>query len=116
MQSVAHDRLGEHAHLIRSLELDGVLDRALEHLPSADEIEDRRRAGRGLTRPRCDAAVLLEDRAQQPADRLRRARDAYLSGELDRYFPDRLSKRYAQLLGEHRCAARSSPRQPRTAS
>jgi glutamate dehydrogenase len=28
--------------------------------------------------------------------------DPYLSGELDRYFPDRLSRRYADLLGEHR--------------
>ena len=34
-----------------------------------------RRAGQGLTRPETrDAAVLLEDRAQQPADPLRRAR------------------------------------------
>src|SRR5690606_31710094 len=44
MQSVAAERLGEHAHLIRSLELEGVLDRALEFLPSAEEIEERRRS------------------------------------------------------------------------
>ena len=28
--------------------------------------------------------------------------DPYLSRELDRYFPDRLSRRFAELLGEHR--------------
>ena len=28
-----------------------MLDRALEYLPTAEEIEDRRRAGEGLTRP-----------------------------------------------------------------
>jgi glutamate dehydrogenase len=103
MQSVAHDRLGEHAHLIRSLELEGVLDRALEHLPSADEIEERRRAGRGLTRP--EMAMLLSYSKIALNNQLIASdvpEDAYLSGELDRYFPDRLSKRYAKLLGEHR--------------
>ena len=103
MQSVAHDRLGEHAHLIRSLELDGVLDRALEHLPSADEIEDRRRAGQGLTRP--EMAMLLSYSKIALNNQLIASdvpEDPYLSGELDRYFPDRLGKRYAKLLGEHR--------------
>ena len=43
LQATAQERLGEHAHFIRSLELDGLLDRALEYLPSSEEIEDRRR-------------------------------------------------------------------------
>ena len=103
MQSVAAERLGEHAHLIRSLELEGVLDRALEHLPSGEEIEDRRRAGQGLTRP--ELAMLLSYSKIALNNQLILSdvpEDPYLSRELDRYFPDRLSRRYAQLLGEHR--------------
>jgi len=103
MQSVAAERLGEHAHLIRSLELEGVLDRALEFLPSAEEIEDRRRAGEGLTRP--ELAMLLSYSKIALNGQLIASdvpEDPYLGRELDRYFPDRLSKPYAQLLGEHR--------------
>ena len=43
LEANAAERLGEHAHLIRALELDGLLDRALEFLPSAEEIEERNR-------------------------------------------------------------------------
>ena len=87
-------RLSEHAHLIRSLELDGVLDRALEFLPTAEEIEERRQRRRGPdaagTR---DGARLRQDRAQQPAHPLRRAGGSVPLKELDRYFPDRSCRR-----------------------
>jgi glutamate dehydrogenase len=105
MQSVAAERLGEHAHLIRSLELGGVLDRALEYLPSAEDIEDRRRLAKGLTRP--ELAMLLSYSKIALSNQLIQSdvpEDPYLGRELDRYFPDRLSKRYAKLLGEHRLA------------
>ncbi len=72
MDSRAAERLGEHARLIRVLEARGLLDRALEFLPS-------RRADRGAprvgTRPHAPGArdhpELLEDRAawQPRADR-----------------------------------------------
>ncbi|HTG76682.1 MAG TPA: NAD-glutamate dehydrogenase [Steroidobacteraceae bacterium] len=102
-QAKAADRLGEHAHLIRSLERDGVLDRALEYLPTAEEIEDRRRAGEGLTRPELSmvlayAKIALNNQLVQSDV----PEDHYLSRELDRYFPDRLTRRYSDLLREHR--------------
>jgi len=103
MQSVAAERLGEHAHQIRSLELDGVLDRALEFLPSAEELDERRRAGQGLTRP--ELCMLLSYSKIALNSQLIASdvpEDPYLGRELDRYFPDRLSKPYAKLLGEHR--------------
>jgi glutamate dehydrogenase len=103
LQSVAAERLGEHAHLIRSLELEGVLDRALEFLPSAEEIEERSRAGQGLARP--ELAMLLSYSKIALNSQLIASdvpEDPYLGRELDRYFPDRLSKPYAKLLGEHR--------------
>ncbi|MDH4166945.1 MAG: NAD-glutamate dehydrogenase [Gammaproteobacteria bacterium] len=103
LQASAPDRLGEHAHFIRSLELDGVLDRALEYLPSAEEIEDRRRAGLGLVRP--EIAMLLSYAKIALSAQLIQSNvpeDPYLSQELDRYFPPRLAQRYGKLLDEHR--------------
>ncbi len=35
----------EHAHTIRSLEVSGLLDRAIEFLPSAEEVDERRKVG-----------------------------------------------------------------------
>jgi glutamate dehydrogenase len=99
----AAERLGEHAHLMRSLELDGVLDRALEFLPDAEEIEERRRAGRGLTRPEL-AMVLSYSKIALNQELVRSdvPEDPYLGRELDRYFPEQIGRRYARLLGEHR--------------
>jgi glutamate dehydrogenase len=103
LQAGAPERLGEHAHFIRSLELDGVLDRALEYLPSSEEIEDRRRAGLGLVRP--EIAMLLSYAKIALSAQLIQSdvpEDPYLSQELNRYFPPRLATRYGKLLGEHR--------------
>src|SRR5207302_77415 len=50
-------RLPEFQHLIRSLERSGELSRALEFLPSDDELAERRKSGIGLTRP--ELAILL---------------------------------------------------------
>ncbi len=102
-EAQAADRLGEHAHLIRSLELDGTLDRVLEYLPVAEEIEDRRGAGQGLTRP--ELAMVLAYAKIALNNQLVQSdvpEDPYLSRELDRYFPERLTRRYAELLREHR--------------
>jgi glutamate dehydrogenase len=99
----APDRLGEHAHFIRALELEGTLDRAIEYLPSSEEIEERRRAGQGLTRP--ELAMLLSYAKIQLNNQLIQSdvpEDPYLSQELGRYFPPVLSARYGKLLGTHR--------------
>lgn len=47
----AKEHLQAHAALIDEFENTGVLERGLEFLPDADEIERRRRDGEGLTRP-----------------------------------------------------------------
>jgi glutamate dehydrogenase len=49
--------LPDYAGLMRALEARGLLDRGLEALPSEMEMQERARAGRGLTRP--ELAVLL---------------------------------------------------------
>ena len=103
LQATAAERLGEHAHFIRSLELDGVLDRALEYLPSAEDIEERGRAGQGLVRP--ELAIMVSYAKIALNAQLIQSdvpEDPYLGLELDRYFPDRVTRRYGRLLGEHR--------------
>jgi glutamate dehydrogenase len=103
MELTAVDRLQEHAHFIRSLELSGELDRQVEFLPSIEQLADRRQAARGLTRP--ELAVLLSYSKMALYKRLIESdvpEDPYLRGELDRYFPGQLSQPYGKLYGKHR--------------
>ena len=56
-QETAPQRVEAHEMLMHELELEGLLDRELEALPATDELAERQRQGRGLTRP--ELAVLL---------------------------------------------------------
>jgi glutamate dehydrogenase len=53
----SREALGDFAALITAFERDRLLERGAEGIPSSDEIQDRAREGRGLTRP--TLAVLL---------------------------------------------------------
>ena len=101
-ESNAAERLREHAHLIRMLERDRELDRALEFLPRDDAIEERAKMGRGLTRP--ELAVLLAYSKISLYSALLASdapEDPYLGNELARYFPEPLQKRYRDLMPKH---------------
>ena len=56
-QETAAQRVEAHEMLMHELELEGLLDRRLEALPASDDLAERQRQGRGLTRP--ELAVLL---------------------------------------------------------
>ena len=93
----------EHAHSIRSLELAGSLDRALEYLPGAEEITERHKAGRGLTRP--ELAILLAYSKMALYSRLIDSdvpEDPYLAHEMERYFPRIMQRRFGRYLHQHR--------------
>jgi glutamate dehydrogenase len=103
MASQARQRLGEHARLIRLLEARGLLDRSLEHLPSEDGLDERRTAGRGLTRP--ELAIILSYSKIQLTSSLAESdipEDPFLAAELEAYFPGELSERFADLVQAHR--------------
>src|SRR3546814_19208043 len=53
----AVNQLGEHDDVMRTLERDNQLNRAVEYLPDDEALKERRSRGRGLTRPAL--AVLL---------------------------------------------------------
>ena len=102
MEVHAAERIREHAWLIRLLEKNGVLDRELEFLPGEEAIEERRKAGRGLTRP--ELAVLMSySKIALYADMIRSSvpEDAYLGKELVSYFPAPLRKRYQDQMSDH---------------
>jgi glutamate dehydrogenase len=95
--------LGEHQRLLRWLERYGELDRAVEFLPSEETLEERRRQGRGLTRP--ELALLLAYGKIALTHALTEAGGAnepYLALELQRYFPVALRRRYAERIKHHR--------------
>jgi glutamate dehydrogenase len=99
----AKQRLAEDAYVIRALERSGDLNRALEFLPTEEEIAERRKSGEGLTRP--ELAVILSYgkiwlyRALIHSDV---PEDPYLSAELARYFPAPVQQRFPRRLRHHR--------------
>jgi glutamate dehydrogenase len=101
-ESTSADRVTEHGWFIRQLEKRGGLNRALEFLPDEEEIEARRKAGRGLTRPEL-AVVMSYAKMALYAEMVRSnvPEDPYLSKELQRYFPGPMQRRYVDYLREH---------------
>jgi len=101
MQSAA--RVQEFQHLIRSLERSGDLNRALEFLPSDDELTERRKRGLGLTRP--ELAILLAYSKIWLNEHLLTSdvpEDPYLSAELVRYFPAPVQESFGRTITHHR--------------
>jgi glutamate dehydrogenase len=99
----ARARLSEFQHLIRSLERSGELNRALEFLPTDDELAERRKGGAGLTRP--ELAILLAYSKIWLNNHLLDSdvpEDPYLSTELERYFPGPVRRRFARAIARHR--------------
>ncbi len=89
--------------LMRELESEGLLDRAIEFLPDDGVIADRLQHDQSLTRPEISvlmayAKIVLYDRllASSVPD------DPYLSTQLFRYFPVRLQKKYADEINGHK--------------
>jgi glutamate dehydrogenase len=103
MDSRAAERLGEHARLVRVLEGQGLLDRALEYLPTEEQIEERRAAGRGLTRPEL-AVILSYSKIELHGSLLQTdiPEDPYLAAELELYFPRELTQRFRPQIRQHR--------------
>src|SRR5690606_16519684 len=97
MERMSAARLGSFGHFIRVLEGQGLLDRAIEFLPSEAELGDRKARGQGLTRPELsvllsyDKIVVFNQMLDSDVPE-----DPYLSKELVRYFPTALQERLAQ--------------------
>ncbi len=103
MERMSLTRLGSKQHFIRTLEKQGLLDRAIEFLPSDAEIADRKALGQGLTRP--ELSILLSYAKIVIFQQLLNSdvpEDAFLSAELVRYFPGPLREKYEAHMQRHR--------------
>jgi len=95
--------LDSHARLIRMLERNTGLDRALEALPDDETITERSQRKLGLTRP--EIGVLLSHTKNWLYDQLLKSGlpdDRHLASELVNYFPPALRKNYAKAIERHR--------------
>jgi glutamate dehydrogenase len=105
MERRAIEDLGEHQQLLRWLERHGEIDRAVEFLPTDEEMEERRRQGRGLTRPELALLFAYGKIALNHAlTETGSAADPYLARELERYFPAALRRRFPERIKRHRLA------------
>jgi len=103
LQQTAPARLDDHAELMRLLERDGLLNRALEGLPDEDQISERRTRGGGLTRP--ELAVLIAYSKISLYDAVLASPvpdDPFFGRDLLANFPPLLVEPYRELLGRHR--------------
>ncbi|MDO5769680.1 MAG: NAD-glutamate dehydrogenase [Psychrobacter sp.] len=95
--------LSDHERLIDYLEDEGRLDRAIEYLPSSDEIAQRRKSGLGLTRP--ELSVLLAYGKMWVYEQLLDSDvpdSPYFINELRKYFPDELAGQFFEEMTRHR--------------
>ena len=100
--AAAADRNEACEDLMVQLEAEGELDRAVEFLPTPEEMAERRGRGEGLTRPELALLVTYAKRSishdllesDLPDSR-------YLERDLERYFPDPIVERFGSLLPEH---------------
>ena len=97
------EQLDAYAALIDLLEAHGRFDRAVEALPSIDELAVRRAAGAGLIRP--ELAVLLAYAKSDLVAALESAplvADPAMADAVSAYFPSSLRDDYADLVPRHR--------------
>jgi glutamate dehydrogenase len=92
-----------HARFLETLEGTRKLDRELEALPGGEDLAERKREHRGLTRPEL-AVALAFSKIDLFAELLDSdvPEDPHLSAELDRYFPAPLPERFGELMRSHR--------------
>ena len=99
----ARESIDAHARMIRALEREGRLDRALEALPTDEELLARKaRGGRARAARARGAARLRQDRPQDRSARERRARRSLLRGRPRELLP----------AGVARALPRRDPRPP----
>ncbi|MBS7696813.1 MULTISPECIES: NAD-glutamate dehydrogenase [unclassified Chelatococcus] len=97
------EELGFARRLMRVLEAEGRLDRAVEFLPDDATLAQRQQRGENLTRP--EIAVILAYAKLALYDAILESPvpdDPYLAGELMRYMPKPLRERFPDAVTAHR--------------
>ena len=99
----ARESIDAHARMIRALEREGRLDRALEALPTDEELVARKAAARGLARPEI-AVLLAYAKIDLKTDLLETDApdDPYFVVDLESYFPPAVRDRFRDAIHGHR--------------
>jgi len=99
----AAQRLDDHAELMRLLEREGLLNRAIEYLPDEDALKERRNRSLGLTRPELAALIAYSKISLYDAAlKSEVPDDPFFTRDLLAYFPESLTQRYRPQLEQHR--------------
>jgi glutamate dehydrogenase len=101
-EEVSAQRMEAYEDLMVQLETDGDLEREVEFLPGTEDMQERRAAATGLTRP--ELSVLLAYAKRSVYDGLLQSDlpdSEYLGADLERYFPPAIVSRFGHLLAEH---------------
>jgi len=102
-EAAASTRTIEHyGELMDRLERDGILDREIEFLPTAEEMLQRGRDGAGMTRP--ELAVLLAYAKRHLTDLLVQSDlpdDPHFMADLIDYFPPAVAERFGEEIAQH---------------
>jgi len=92
----------EYRGLIDSQEAKGKLNRALEFIPTDEEINELKNAQAGLTRPVISVMIsYAKNEMKEQLAKARIAEDAYLAKEAQKVFPAELVKTYKSEIEEH---------------
>lgn len=99
----ARERIAEYKRLMADLESRGKLDRAIEFLPTEEQLAERLAAGRGLTR--AELSVLISYSKIDLKEQLLKSLvpdDDYLTRDMETAFPPSLVSKFAEAMRRHR--------------
>ncbi|TMK90382.1 MAG: NAD-glutamate dehydrogenase [Actinobacteria bacterium] len=95
-------RIEAYEDLMQQLEAEGELERAVEFLPTTDEMTERRTNAAGMTRPELSVLLAYAKRSVFRALLQSELPDTdYLVADLARYFPPAIVEGFGHLLAEH---------------
>ncbi len=101
-ESHALDLLEPQVRYMRVLERQGKLDRGVEFLPDAEVLEERRAAGRGLTRPELSILLAYSKNVLYEEFLASDLTDSeFLLNDVVKYFPRPLRKRFRAQIVDH---------------
>jgi len=99
----AYERIAEYKRLIADLESRGKLDRAIEFLPTDEQLNERVATGKGLTRPELSVLISYSKiELQQALLDSRVPDDDYLARDMETAFPPSLAAKYGSAMRQHR--------------
>ena len=102
IESLGGKVLDHHSNLMKSLEQNGRLNRAIEFLPDERKIDEYSASGRGMSRP--EISVLLSYAKMEVYDQLLRSNlitDPIFHDKLQNYFPDQIKAKYPKEITNH---------------